>query len=163
MTFNRASKKDCFSILFKLVSIKVLQALFTGLMLEGALETKAIENLYHDQNTVGPSALLPQKDDRAINRIKSHSETQQNETATDIINSQKQVPTSSIEKIGMMESIKDFSSLMVNTITMSTAVVDHKEMASLGSPSVICYVAHEYSLIVNSVDWAKWIVVTGGG
>ena len=71
MTFNRASKKDCFSILFKLVSIKVLQALFTGLMLEGALETKAIENLYHDQNTVGPSALLPQKDDRAINRIKS--------------------------------------------------------------------------------------------
>ena len=38
-------------------------------MLEGAFEEKLPAELYHDPNTVGPSALLHQKDDRAINRI----------------------------------------------------------------------------------------------
>ena len=71
----------------------------------------------------------------------------------DIIKLQKQVSKSSMKKIGAMESIKNSSSLMVNTITMSTALVDHKDVANLGSQSVICQVAHEFSLIVKSVEW----------
>ena len=61
----------------------------------------------------------------AINHIKSQKKTQQNETAIDIIKSQKQVPESSIEKIGVMESIKKLATLMVNTMTVSILSVDH--------------------------------------
>ena len=62
----------------------------------------------------------------------------------DIIGSQKQVPKSSIEKISAMKSVEDFSSPMVNTITISTAVVDYKKIARLGSPSVIHQVANDF-------------------
>ena len=87
--------------------MKVLQASLSGLLLDGAFESNLPADLYHDKNAVGPSAFLPERDDRAINRIKSQNEMKQNETAMDIIESQKQVPKSSIENIGAMESVKD--------------------------------------------------------
>ena len=74
MTFNPASKKDCSSIIYSnQVSVKVLQASVASLMLDEAFKTQSPADLDHDQNTISPSALLPQRDDRAINRIKSQN------------------------------------------------------------------------------------------
>ena len=107
--------------------MKVLQASIAGLLLDGAFESNLPADLYHDKNAVGPSAFLPERDDRAINHIKPQNETQWNKTAIVIIKSQKQVPTSSIDTIGVMESIEDFSSLMVNQhYHYFNLIVDHK-------------------------------------
>ena len=76
-----------------------------------------------------------------------------NKIAMDTIKQQKQVPKSSIEKIGAMESVKDFSSLMVNTITIPTALFYHKELEHLGPQSVLRQVAHKFALLVNSAEW----------
>ena len=163
MTFGVTSKQDCSSIYSSQVSVKVLQVSVASRLLDNVFESNLPADLHHDQNTVGPSALLPQRDDRAINCIRSQNKTQRNAIAMDIIKSQKQVPRSYIEKISVMESVKDFSSLVINTITISTVIVDHKEIEKLGSQGVICQVAHEFTLIVNLAEWAKWVKVTGGG
>ena len=52
---------------------------------------------------------------------------------------------------------------MVNTITISTVLIDHNEMENLGPQSVLHQVAHKFVLIVNSVECAEWVQVTGGG
>ena len=72
------------------------------------------------------------------------------------------MPKASIEKIGKMKSVEDFSSLMVNTITYSTSIIDHKQMEHVGSQSVLHQVAHKFVLIVNLAEWAEWVKVTGG-
>ena len=96
-----------------------------SILLDAVFKSNSQADLYYNQKTAGPSAFLHQRDDMAINHIKSQNKTQQNETAIDIIKSQKQVPESSIEKIGVMESIKKLATLMVNTMTISISSVDH--------------------------------------
>ena len=81
----------------------------------------------------------------------------------DIIELKKQAPEISMEKIGAMESVEDLSCLMVNTIIISTVLVNYKEVENLGSQSVICQVACEFALIVNPAEWDEWVEVTGSG
>ena len=68
-----------------------------------------------------------------------------NKIAMDDIGLEKKVQKLLIEKIGAMKNVEDFTSPMVNTITMSTAAVDYKEITRLGSPSVIHQVAKKFN------------------
>ena len=81
----------------------------------------------------------------------------------DDIGLEKKVQKLLIEKIGAMKNVEDFTSPMVNTITMSTAAVDYKEIARLGSSSVIHQVANNFQFSMNSAGWAECVEVTGGG
>ena len=78
-------------------------------------------------------------------------------------NRRSNVPKSSIEKLGAVESVDDFSSLMDNTIIILAVLVDHKEMEKLVPQSVLRYIPHKFVLIVNSAEWDEWVKVTEGG
>ena len=147
MTCDEPRKQDRTSIYSNQVPIMVVLQAVARLLLEG--DSKQVRQqifimirivLIHQYSWLSGTKhilLMPSLTTR-LNKMKLDNDGYH----PDITKSQKKMPTSSIEKIGVMNSVTCFSCIMVNLITCPPGIVDHKEMVRLGSPSVIRQVAH---------------------
>ena len=101
-------------------------------MLCGNFSTTRLTDIHNKHTALHPTAFLPQTNavclKKAIDDEKRHS----NEDIADFVVDQKECPKTSLQMIGVMDGVKDFSCPMVINLVIFDSLIGNKAMMSDG-------------------------------
>ncbi len=129
----------------------------TGRLLTGNYAIHEADSLNNEAQAIDPSTFLPQRNPALVNREANKNLHTRSKNALDILDNHKTKTSTSITRIGPMQDMADFTSLCVNSDTISMAMF---------SPEGPQPLYHQFLMMsittINNRDWVDWFAKNGG-
>jgi hypothetical protein len=125
-TLATARERDLFSIRLTAISLFYIPKALTGHLLTGNYAIHEADSLNNEAQAVDPSAFLPQRNPALVNREANKDLCARSKNAMDVLDNHKTKTSTSIACISMMQDMADFTSLCVNSDTVSMAMFSPK-------------------------------------
>jgi hypothetical protein len=94
----------------------------TGHLLTGNYAIHEADSLNNEAQAVDPSTFLPQRNPTLVNREANKDLQARSKNAMEVLDNHKTKTSTSIARIGTMQDMADFTSLCVNSDTVSMAM-----------------------------------------
>jgi hypothetical protein len=156
-TLATAREQDLFNIRSTAISLFHVPKALTGHLLTGNYAIHEADILNNKAQAVNPSAFLPQRNPALVNREANNDLHACSENALDVLNNHKTKTSTSIAHIGTMQDMADFTSLCVNSDTVSMAMFSPE-----GPQPLYCQFLMMFITTVNNRDWVDWFAKNGG-
>ncbi len=139
------------------ISLFHVSKALTGHLLTGNYAIHEADRLNNEAQMVNPSAFLPQRNPALVNRETNKDLRAGSENAMGILDNHKTKTSTSIARIGTMQDMADFTSLCINSNTVSVAMFSPK-----GPQPLYCQFLMMFITTVNNRDWKDWFAKNGG-
>jgi hypothetical protein len=156
-TLATAREQDLFSIKLTAISLFHVPKALTGHLLTGNYAIHEADSLNNKAQVVDPSTFLPQRNLALVNREANKDLHAHSENALDVLDNHKTKTSTSIAHIGTMQDMADFTSLCVNSDTVSMAMFSPKGPQPLYRQFLMMFIT-----TVNNRDWVDRFAKTGG-
>jgi hypothetical protein len=120
-TLATAREQDLFSIRSTAISLFHVPRALTDHLLTGNYDIHEADSLNNEAQVVDLSAFLPQRNPALVNREANKDLHARSDNALDVLDNHKTKTSTSIAHIGTMQDVADFTSLCVNSDTVSMA------------------------------------------
>ncbi len=156
-TLATAREQDLFSIRSTAISLFHVPKALTGHLLTGNYAIHEANSLNNKAQVVNPSAFLPQRNPALVNREANKDLHVRSENVMDVLDNHKTKTSTSIAHIGKMQDMADFTSLCVNSYTVSMAMFSPEGPQPLYHQFLMMFIT-----TVNNRDWVDWFAKNGG-
>jgi hypothetical protein len=156
-TLATTREQDLFSIRLTAISLFHVPKALTGHLLTGNYAIHEADSLNNEAQAVDPSAFLPQGNPTLVNREANKDLHAFSKNALDVLDNHKTKTFTSITCIGMMQDMADFTSLCVNSDTVSMAMFSPEGPQPLYRQFLMMSI-----MTVNNRDWVDWFAKNGG-
>ncbi len=134
-TLATPREQDLFSIRLTAISLFHVPKALTGHLLTGNYAIHEADSLNNEAQVVNPSAFLPQRNPALVNREANKDLLAHSEKTLDVLDNHKTKTSTSIARIGTMQDMADFTSLCINSDTVSMAVFSPKGLSHFTASS----------------------------
>ncbi len=128
----------------------------TGHLLTGNYAIHEADSLNNKAQAVDPSAFLPQRNPALVNREANKDLHTRSENTMDVLDNHKAKTSTSIARIGTMQDMADFTSLCINSDTVSMAMFSPKSPQPLYRQFLMMFIT-----TVNNRNWVDWFAKDG--
>jgi hypothetical protein len=156
-TLATARVQDLFSIRSTAISLFHAPKALTGHLLTGNYSIHEADSLNNEAQAVDPSAFLPQRNPPLVNREANKDLHARSKNALDVLDHHKTKTSTSIARIGTMQDMADFTSLCVDSDTISMAMFSPEGPQPLYPQFLMMFIT-----TVNNRDWVVWFAKNGG-
>ena len=104
-----------------------------------------------------PTAFLPQRNAKRVQQATDEETRRTNEDIANFAADQKERPKTCLQLIGDMDSVADYSCLMVNSMTVCDSLINNMTMVAAGGGSVFCQILFSFALFVNDENFSDWV------
>jgi len=138
-------------------TMRVIGLTLSKHMMSGNFSQIRLTDIFNEHTSLDPTAFLPQKNSRRVQQAKDEETRLRNEGIADIAADQKERAKTSLQLIGDMDSVEDFSCLMVNSMTICDSVINNATMVAAGGGSVFRQILMSFALFVNDEKFSAWV------
>ena len=117
-------------------TMKIIPMSLSQHMFSGNFSLIRMTDIYNEHTALYPTAFLPQTNAARLQRATDDKKRCTNEDIANIAADQKERPKTSLQLIGEMDAVKDYSCLLVNTMTICDSLIDNKAMVAAGGGSI---------------------------
>ncbi len=129
----------------------------TGYLLTGNYAIHEADSLNNEDQVVDPSTFLPQRNPALVNMEANKDLHARSKNAMDVLDNHKTKTSTSIARIGTMQDMVDFTSLCINSDTVSMAMFSPEGPQPLYHQFLMMFIT-----TVNNHDWVDWFTKNGG-
>jgi hypothetical protein len=156
-TLATAREQDLFSIRSTAISLFHVPKALTGHLLTGNYAIHESDSLNNEAQAVDPSIFLPQRNPTLVNREANKDLHARSKNAMDILDNHKTKTSTSIPRIDTMQDMADFTSLYINSDTISMTMFSPEGPQPLYRQFLMMFIT-----TVNNRDWVDWFTKNSG-